>query len=367
MAERYKNEIIQEIDKVLQQVPTNEIKCFMNQYVSDYIYKSSVLKRNLECGVCDNCRKNNMSDCEHCELYLKKEALFKSLKFSKILFKRNQRKSNLKRIFSFFGKTFVKVTIILVALFGITFDSTVKKIFYDYIPVSSIYLREQELKCLRINFSREYIENQLGKPKSISEIKLFKKSYFKTFYVDKYYTLLCYYTDTGSLLGYMIISNSNDFRYQCYRSDVKLLEHSVSETRNILEEEGITSQPIISDNYDGERLDNSKYYYECKMQHSYGALEICYVGFGFTEVGYPTAKIEPGMDPENIKINFLTVFGEYYFNEQEGGKGYFMTDFINDYVIDAGSAGISKGNLVNLSEDIDFNDTIEKYLNENKR
>lgn len=73
----------------------------------------------------------------------------------------------------------------------------------------------------------------------------------------------------------MIISNRSDFLYQCYRSDIKLLENSVSEARNILESEGIVSQLIKSDNFDGERLDNNKYYYECKMQHSYGALETC--------------------------------------------------------------------------------------------
>lgn len=99
------------------------------------------------------------------------------------------------------------------------------------------------MKCLHIHFSREYIENELGKPQSVSEIVISKKSYFRTIYTDKYYTLLCYYNDTGSLFGFY------------------------------------------------------------------------YIGFVFTDIGYHSERIESNMDTENAKINFITVFKEYNFNE----------------------------------------------------
>lgn len=367
MDQEYINTIIKEIDKLLEIVPPDNIRCDMNQYVNDYIYKSGLLKKKIECRICENCRENNISNCENCELCLKKKELYNSIKLSNKLSKRNKRKNSLKKFSILCGKTFVKIAIILVALFGITFDSTVKKMFYDYIPITSIPLREQELKCLRTNFFREYIETQLGRPKSVYEISLFKKSYFRTAYVDKYYTLLCYYNDIGSLLGYMIISNRNDFRYQCYRSDIKLLENSVSEARNILEEEGIVGEYIKHEKFAGFRLDNNLYYYECKMQHGLGGLEYFYVGFGYTDIGYFTDKIEPNMNPNNVKINFITVFAEYNFNERGKGDIYFTTDFINDYVINDAFAGLSKGDLTNLSEDIDFNNKINEYLDEYKQ
>lgn len=362
MDQEHKNVKIEEIDKLLEQVPPNNVKCDMNQYLNDYIYKSGLLKRNLEHEICNDCRESNLADCENCDLYLKKEELYNSIKSTNKLARRNRIKDNLKNIFVFSWKTFVKTIIILVALFGITFDSTVKRLFYENIPTTSIYLREQELRCLRTDFSREYIENKLGKPKNIYEINLFRKSYFKTIYVDKYYTLLCYYNDIGSLLGYMIISNRSDFSYQCYRSDTKLVDNSVFEARNIFEKEGIVSDLIKKEKFYGDRLDNNKYYYECKMQHSFGALEICYVGFGFTDIGYLSDRIEPNMDVENTKINFITVFNEYDFNGEYGKKEYNMIDFINNYVIDDCYAGISKGNLANLSDDEDFYDKINKHL-----
>lgn len=367
MDEERKNTIIKEIDKLLEQVPPNNINCDMNQYMNDYIYNSSLLKRNIDHKICDDCRENHLENCENCDLYIEKKKLYHSIKSINKLSRINRIKDILKNIFLFSWKVSIQVFIILIALFGITFDSTVKSIFYERIPTASIYLREQSLKCLRTDFSREYIENELGIPSNIKEINLFEKSYFETIYVDKYYTLLCYYNDIGSLLGYMIISNRSDFLYQCYRSNIKLSETSVSEARDILEKEGIVSQLIKRDNFDGDRLDNNKYYYECKMQHSYGALEICYVGFGFTDIGHLTNRIEPNMDIENVKINFITLFKDYNFNNLYGENGYYMIDFIKDYVINECYAGISKGNLTNLSEDLDFNDKIKEYLNEYKQ
>lgn len=38
MTQENQNEIMQVIDKILELVPTNKTKCFINQYVSDYIY-----------------------------------------------------------------------------------------------------------------------------------------------------------------------------------------------------------------------------------------------------------------------------------------------------------------------------------------
>ena len=364
MNQEYKDTIIKELNQMLDQVPTDKIKCSMNQYVNDYIYKSSLLKRNIECRLCDDCKKDNISNCENCDLYIKKAELNRSIKFSNQLLKRNKRKDIIKNTFIFCGKLFVKTIIILIALFGISFDSTVKQLFYEEIPVTSIYLREQELRCLRTGYSREYIETELGKPKNVYEINLFEKSYFRTTYTNKYYTLLCYYNDIGFLMGYMIISNRNDFRYQCYRSDIKVLENSVSETRNILEEEKIVGELIKIKNFGGLRLDCNQYYYECKMQHSLGGLESCYIGFGFTDIGYFDNKIEWNINPEDIKINFITVFDEYNFNNLYNADKFDTIDFISEYVINPYCAGISKGELTNLTEDIDFNDKLKEYLYE---
>lgn len=157
MDQEHMDIIIKVIDQLLEQVPPNNIKCDMNQYVNDYIYKSALLKRKLEYEICDNCRESNLANCEKCDLYLKKEELYTSIKSTNKLSRRNRSKDNLKNILVFSWKKFIKVIIILIALFGVTFDSTVKKLFYDYIPTTSIYLREQELKCLRTDFSREYI------------------------------------------------------------------------------------------------------------------------------------------------------------------------------------------------------------------
>lgn len=220
------------------------------------------------------------------------------------------------------------------------------------------------MECLHVDFSREYIEQKLGIPKSISEIQISNNSYYKTIYTDKYYTLLCYYNQTGLLLGYMLISNRKGFDFNSYRSDIELLKYSVSEAREKLGSEGIESDIIKKEHFSSSRIDNNRYYYECKMQHSWGGQETYYIGFGFTDIGYHSVKIEPDMNIENVKINFITIFKECYFEGPENHMGYNIIDFINEEVITGCSAGISKGELINLSEDWDFNQKIKEYLKE---
>lgn len=183
-------------------------------------------------------------------------------------------------------KFFLGFIIVVIALFGITFDSIAKKIFYNTIPFTAIYLREEELKCLRVGFSKEYIESKLGVPKSVSEIQMFGDTYFKAIYTDEYYTLLCFYNQNSSLLGYMMVSNKEGFEFNSYRSDIKLLKHSVSEARKILKSEGIEGDIINKEHLESDRMDNNKYYYECKMQHSREAQEPYYIGFGYSDIGY---------------------------------------------------------------------------------
>lgn len=273
-------------------------------------------------------------------------------------------KDELKKLPITIIKYFFGFLIVVIAVFGITFDSIAKKIFYNTIPFTSIYLREEELEYLHVDFSREYIESKLGIPKSISEIHISNDTYFKTIYTDKYYTLLCFYDQNGSLFGYMMISNKDDFEFNSYRSDIRLLKYSVLEAREKLEDEGIQSDIITKDHFESDRIDNNKYYYECKMQHSSGGQETYYIGFGFTDIGYHDVKIEPDMNPENVKINFITIFKEYPCDGPEDVKEYNAIDFINKKVVTGRCAGISKGELTNLSEDVDYNQKIEDYLKE---
>lgn len=261
-------------------------------------------------------------------------------------------------------KFFLGFLIVVIALFGITFDSIAKKIFYNIIPFTSIYLREEELKCLRVGFSKEYIESKLGIPKSVSEIQISGDIYFKAIYTDEYYTLLCFYNQNSSLLGYMMISNKEGFEFNSYRSDIKLLKYSVSEARKTLESEGIKSDIINKEHFESDRMDNNKYYYECKMQHSREAQEPYYIGFGYTDIGYHNIKMKPEMNPENVKINFITIFRDYSCDDSEDLEKYDAIKFINEKVITDGYAGISKGELTNLSEFEDFNQKINDYLKE---
>lgn len=261
-------------------------------------------------------------------------------------------------------KFFMGFIIVVVALFGITFDSIAKKIFYNTIPFTAIYLREEELKCLRVGFSKEYIESKLGVPKSVSEIQMFGDTYFKAIYTDEYYTLLCFYNQNSSLLGYMMVSNKEGFEFNSYRSDIKLLKYSVSEARKTLESEGIEGNIINKEHFESDRMDNNKYYYECKMQHSREAQEPYYIGFGYSDIGYHNVKMEPEMDKENVKINFITVFRDYSCDDPEGIEKYDAIKFIEEKVITASCAGISKSQLTNLSEFDDFNQKIDDYLKE---
>jgi hypothetical protein len=261
-------------------------------------------------------------------------------------------------------KFFLGFIIVVIALFGITFDSIAKKIFYNTIPFTAIYLREEELKCLRVGFSKEYIESKLGVPKSVSEIQMFGDTYFKAIYTDEYYTLLCFYNQNSSLLGYMMVSNKEGFEFNSYRSDIKLLKHSVSEARKILKSEGIEGDIINKEHLESDRMDNNKYYYECKMQHSREAQEPYYIGFGYSDIGYHNAKMEPEMDKENVKINFITVFRDYSCDDPEGIEKYDAIKFIEEKVITDLCAGISKGGLTNLSEFEDYNQKIGEYLDE---
>lgn len=254
--------------------------------------------------------------------------------------------------------------IVVIALFGITYDSVAKKLFYNTIPFTSVYLRKEELKCLRVNFSREYIESKLGVPKSVSTMQMSGDTYYRAVYTDIYYTLLCFYNQSDSLSGYMLISNKDGFEFNSYRSDIKLLQYSVSEAREMLEKEGIQSDIINKEHFESDRMDNNKYYYECKMQHSREAQEPYYIGFGYTDIGYHDVKMSPEMNPENIKINFITIFGEYVSNNSEDLKEYSAIDFINEMVITDAYAGISKGELANLSEFVDYNQQINEYLKE---
>lgn len=263
-------------------------------------------------------------------------------------------------------KFFLGFLIVVIALFGITFDSIARKIFYDIIPCTSICLREEELKCLRVDFSREYIESKLGVPKSISEIQMSDDTYYRAIYTDEYYTLLCFYNQDSSLLGYMLISNKECFDFKSYRSNVKLLKYSVSEAREMLEEEGIQSNIINKEHFESDRMDNNRYYYECKMQHSMEAQEPCYIGFGYTDIGYHNIKMKPEMNPENVKINFITIFKDFSCDGSEDVKGYSVIDFIKNEVITDRCAGISKSELTNLSEYEDYNQRLKDYIEEQR-
>lgn len=146
---------------------------------------------------------------------------------------------------------------------------------------------QDSLNNIRIHESKEYIEEIIGTPLSSKKYNTHKIdkmfSYEKTVYINEYFTLICIYTDE-SLKGFLLIGNNEKFTQRNYRVGFSLFSDTIS-TASEKCDDLLMWYTFISANC-GERIDNNRYYIECKEQHSLGGGESVTVGYGYCDIGY---------------------------------------------------------------------------------
>lgn len=54
---------------MLEPTPSKDIKYYMNNHVEGFVYSAGLLHNNIECGVCNNCKKSGKNDCEKYTLF----------------------------------------------------------------------------------------------------------------------------------------------------------------------------------------------------------------------------------------------------------------------------------------------------------
>ena len=250
----------------------------------------------------------------------------------------------------------VKIIIIAFAIYGITLNSVVSDIMINHSGIVSIALRKKEINNVRIGYSQQYIIDKIGIPKSEDKIIHENRNYKKDIYTNKFYTLICFYDPNDNLCGYILIGNNKDFDCSNYRADFSLFDYTISETRKKCEDEHIESILMEKSNT-GERLDNSRYYFECKYQHSWQAQGAYYIGYGITDLGFiednynTYGKVIDEIDKENPVINFFLVFDE--------GAIPNAMEFMDNYIVADCYMGLTKIEYINLSDN--FKENLESF------
>ena len=144
---------------------------------------------------------------------------------------------------------------------------------------------EDTINKIRLNESREYIEDILGIPQ-MSEINKYSSEdqiieYQKDVYVNHYFTLICIYVE-GTLQGFLIIGNREDMHLKSYRGDLELFTDSIYTASEKCDEMN-TYYNFVSGN-SSNRLDSNQYYVECRTQHSAGAVPNTLIGYGYCDL-----------------------------------------------------------------------------------
>lgn len=234
---------------------------------------------------------------------------------------------------------------------------------------------KKELSCLRIGYGKAYIENEIGIPQIVEKLSYDDRLIERCIYINSYFSLICFYTD-DSLLGYLIIGNNREFDFENYRCNFKLFNMTIKETETYCLENGLYPIMGVSAN-PGERLDNSRYYFECELQHAKGGTRCCIIGYGVCDLGYiedigqfdqaintacevgtieykDSAPIEIAPDEaiRNLPINAFMIFNDD--GTVDGEK------FIKEYVASAYGLGMGKDELANAG---DYMNVIDDYYN----
>lgn len=276
--------------------------------------------------------------------YIKKETL--SLR----------KKVNFKSILSFVSnlvKFILKVSPIISLAFAVLTFFCIKNlndldnIFKSHSnSTSAIKIWKNELKSLRIGYSKEYIESIIGKPQITKTINIGSSKYDEMIYINSYFSLFCVYEESYSLLGFLIIGNDDRFKFTNYRCNFSLFDFTINEAEEYCFENGLHSIPFFRSNR-SNRLDNNNYYFECHLQHSKGAVESCLIGYGICDIG----KIESNDDYYMAENNMHVSSGsnEDYLELYNKSK--------NDYI-----RNISINSFLVMDCKMDYMEIISKFL-----
>ena len=170
---------------------------------------------------------------------------------------------------------------------------------------------ESTVESIRLHESQTYIESIMGLPqinqvKKTGEIGRGEKQvieYEEAVYINRFFSLYCVYVD-DSLTGFLVISSDEAFTPTNYRTGITCFEDSISNSALKCDTQKMADMCIAANC--SPRSDNSSYYIECKMQHSYDAGEIIYVGYGLSDLGYM---------PSDKRIDELLNENESIYNE----------------------------------------------------
>lgn len=234
----------------------------------------------------------------------------------------------------------------------------------------SKFLREQSLsKSISINewmnilldvklyCNNGYIEDIFGAPIFFNTISFGDDIYYESIYTNDYFTLVCLYNQ-NSLTGYSVIGNDMDFKFRNYRAGFSLFDCTINSAENICKQNGV--QSIISMGcFNGDRLDCSKYFYECNLQHSKGGSLSVLIGYGVTDVGYikNTQKFNDDIralpnysgsylnDREDNKINRV----DYYFNTKDSAIREYPINFFFVFEDNCSNMELLQQRLINVS------------------
>lgn len=241
--------------------------------------------------------------------------------------------------------------------------------------VKAASIWKEDLNVLRLEYDKEYIENTIGIPQASQKIEYEGLIFNETIYVNNYFSLMCFYGDSGNLLGYLIIGNNPKFDFENYRCPFKLFGNSINATKLVCEEYGVGGLELLR-SHSGGRIDNNNYYFECDLQHSKGGGQLVLIGFGICDIGYlenrdevdkmfvsmhkldvdartTDEKTPPDDEIRNETINSFMVFMCNYYDVD-------LMDFIRKNVVMDSALGICREEYANAKDN--YTITVDSFL-----
>lgn len=126
--------------------------------------------------------------------------------------------------------------------------------------------------------SKEFVIQNFGVAPYVNVIKFDEQEIVQEMYLNKYASIICYYQD-DSMIGFIVIGNTDKFKYTDYRSGTLLFETTIREAAG-------QSQGFLTgvEQMIGGRIDCNRYYVEYYTQHLYEDEQI--VGYAICDIGF---------------------------------------------------------------------------------
>lgn len=178
-------------------------------------------------------------------------------------------------------------TVFVIILFALgieTIQDYKEKAKYSDNASNAANLWVEDISRIKIGCSQEYVNSILGDSLFVDNIEFHDNKYTKDFHTNPYCTIMCFYNEDSTLIGFVLIGNNTSVKAQNYRCGFKLFETTINETEDFCEEVGVQSYILCKSRYTN-RMDSNSFYIECNMQHSQEANPPYYIGYGICSIG----------------------------------------------------------------------------------